>query len=77
MKRYNYEEIEEITEEEVKNAVKFMANWKSPGQDNIRVFWTKEFDYIHKYLIRVYNEWMKNWIYENEIIGKTKLIYNG
>ena len=54
-----------------------MTNWKQPRNDNIKAFLVKRLDYIHKYLTNVYNKWMNDGIDEDEIIGKTQLIYKG
>ena len=40
----------DITDEEVKNMLKRMPNWKAPGPDGVQGFWLKNFTSMHKYI---------------------------
>ena len=45
----------EITLDELKSAIKRMANWKSPGIDKIQAFWIKKLTSIHPHMARAVN----------------------
>lgn len=66
----------EITEEEVKQALRGAKNFSAPGPDGINTFWWKTFSCVHRRLARVFNSWLNDghpipqWFVE----GKTVLV---
>ena len=54
------DEWREFEEVELKNTIKVLQNWKSPGIDKIHNFWLKYLVSLHGQLISGYNEIIKN-----------------
>ena len=48
---------EDITEEEIKQSIKRIPNWKSPGPDMIQGYFIKYLDIIQEYTIEIIQEW--------------------
>lgn len=52
----NTVDIEEITEDQVKIAIKKLLNWKSPGIDKIQNYYLKYLTSVHKYLASLFTK---------------------
>jgi len=46
----------EIKEEDIKETIKTVGNWKAPGTDEIQNFWLKQFPSAHKFLALAFNK---------------------
>eukprot|EP00111_Clytia_hemisphaerica_P007385 TCONS_00021477-protein len=51
-------EFQPITKEEMSEAIKNFANWKSPGIDCLQNYWWNKFESIHDQKVQIYNRLM-------------------
>ena len=68
-----------ITLEEVKQAVRFISNWKSPGLDKIQGFWLKYIEISKNVMANLFNQWLDDptTMPTKMMEGRTVLIYKG
>ena len=68
-----------ITLSEVEEAIRYISNWKAPGNDLINGFWLKYIDVSKKFLTKLFNQWLDDptTIPDEMLRGRTVLIHKG